>query len=150
MGENEALTGGQLYLDGQPCEGIKEAEFVPELLDDAPETLKAADSVELSLTFTPEQAAAIVERLKPAIAEVARKLRKFVEWAREVVRNVAAAATTTANDFMDRLLYGANDNPRWWYLYKHAKKWRTRKKYRKRLMQQLLRKLEAANKEVSA
>lgn len=99
-----------------------------------------------SYTFTPEQAAAMVEALKPAIEEIARKLREFVEWAREVIRKVAEAATTTANDFMERLLYEANDNPRWWHLYKHAKKYRTRKKYRRLLMKQLIRKLEAAQK----
>lgn len=38
----------------------------------------------------------------------------------------------------------ANDHPKWWHLYKHAKKARTRKKYRRRLMQQLVTKLAAA------
>ena len=45
---------------------------------------------------------------------------------------------------MDAMLYQANDNPKWWHYYKHAKKYRVRKKYRRRLERQLSRKLLAA------
>ena len=145
MGDKEALTGGQIYFDGQPFEGIKEAEFVPELTDDAPEApLRVADNVELTLTFTPEQAAAMVEAFKEALEPVVQAINKVIEWAREVIQQIAAAVKKTAHGFMDRMLYAANDHPKWWHLYKHAKKARTRKKYRRRLVQQLLRKLEAA------
>lgn len=71
-------------------------------------------------------------------------LREFADWAADVLRKVAAATAKTASDLVDSLLYTANEHPKWWRLYKHAKKARTRKKYRRRLMQQLLRKLEAA------
>lgn len=107
-------------------------------------------AAELSATFTPEQAAAMVETFKEALDPVVQQLNKIAEWAREVLQKVAEAAAKAAHNFMDRLLYAANDHPKWWRLYKHAKKWRTRKKYRRRLMQQLLRKLEDARKEVSA
>ena len=140
--------GVQFYLDGQPWDGkIHTESLTPEQdpTEFAPEeTLRAGDTAELTLTIEPEQAAAIVEALKQAFEEVARKLREFNEWASEVLRNVAAATKKAANDLMDRMLYAANDNPKWWHLYKHAKKYRTRKKYRRLLMKQLLRKLEAA------
>lgn len=45
---------------------------------------------------------------------------------------------------MDAMLYSVNAHPKWWHLYKHAKKYRVRKKYRKRLMQQLIESLRAA------
>ena len=151
MGTDETQTDGRIYFDGQPFEGIKEAEFVPELIDDAPENpVRIAPTAEISLAFTPEQAAAVAEAAKTAAEALTRICRDITEWAREVIRKVAAVATQRANAFMDRMLYEANDNPRWWYLYKHAKKYRTRKKYRRLLMKQLIRRLEAASKGVNA
>lgn len=145
MGENIDLTGGQIYIDGEQFDGIKEIDPVDPA--DLPEYLpRIADTAELTLSFTPEQAAAIVETFKPVIDELSRMFQALAEWAAEVFRKVGAAATETANTVMDRMLYEANDNPRWWYLYKHAKRRRTRKKYRRLLMKQLHRKLEAAQK----
>lgn len=110
------------------------------------------DSMTLELTLTPEQAAAIVETLKPAIEEFVRRVREFTEWAAEVLRKVAAVVCERAAKFIEAELYFANDNPKWWHLYKHAKKARTRKKYRRRLMEQLLRTLAtgSAGQEVRA
>lgn len=137
---------GVLYCNGAPFEGIGDAELEPVHPDDVPEP------PELTLTFTPEQAAAIVETLKPAFEELARIYREFAEWAAEVLRKVAAVAGERAAKFIEAELYFANDNPKWWHLYKHAKKARTRKKYRRRLMEQLLRTLAtgSAGQEVRA
>lgn len=114
----------------------------------AKEEEKPPDAMTLELTIGPEQAAAIVEAIRPklekAVEHIAQALRQFAEWAGEVLNKVAATVRQNANDYMDALLYNANDHPKWWRLYKHAKKARTRKKYRRRLMQQLRRKLEAA------
>lgn len=49
-----------------------------------------------------------------------------------------------AGKCMDAMLYNANDHPKWWHYYKHAKKYRVRKKYRRRLERQLCDKLLAA------
>ena len=46
---------------------------------------------------------------------------------------------------MDGLLYVANEHPKWWHLYRYSKKRRVRKKYRRKLMQQLLSKIKALN-----
>lgn len=147
MGTDEARSA-QLYLDGQPFDGIKEIELEPTPDDESAESLRTADTLTLELTLTPEQAAAIVAAAKPvidkAIDTIVQALREFTDWAADVLRKVAAATAKTASDLVDSLLYTANEHPKWWHLYKHAKKARTRKKYRRRLMQQLLRKLEAA------
>lgn len=115
---------------------------------EAQATEKPPDTLTLELTLTPEQAAAVVAAVKPvidrAIDTIVQALREFADWAADVLRKVAAATAKTASDLVDSLLYTANEHPKWWHLYKHAKKARTRKKYRRRLMQQLLRKLEAA------
>ena len=111
-----------------------------------------ADSMTLELTFTPEQAAAIVETLKPAIEEFVRRFREIAVRAAEVLGKMAAIACKCISKFIEAELYFANDNAKWWHLYKHAKKARTRKKYRRRLMEQLLRTLAtgSAGREVRA
>lgn len=62
------------------------------------------------------------------------------------------AAICTIAELKAAALYYANEHPKWWHLYKHAKKARTRKKYRRRLMEQLLRTWAtgSAGREVSA
>lgn len=62
----------------------------------------------------------------------------------EAFGKAAAVGSEVINHCMDNLLYNANDHPKWWHLYKHARKYRTRKKYRRRLLQQLISRLEAA------
>lgn len=97
-------------------------------------------------------AAEIVEIMRPAVEETVRKIRELIEWAGEMFRKMAAVVKKAENYLMDRMLYAANGNPRWWHLYEHAKKYRTRKKYRRLLMKQLIRQLATARKykEVSA
>ena len=139
--------GTLYYIDGQPCEGIKEAEFElealePEKLGDGHvEALKTAASMELSLTLTQESAKAIMEALKPAFDEVVRVSKALGEWVGNVIREVAAAVGPCMNNLVDNMLYATNDHPKWWHYYKHAKKARTRKKYRRRLIKQLHEKL---------
>ena len=62
------------------------------------------------------------------------------------------AAICTIAELKAAARYYANDNPKYWHLYKHAKKARTRKKYQRRLMKHLLRTLAtgSAGREVSA
>lgn len=84
------------------------------------------------------------ERLSEAAEKMAEAFERVAKWATEVCQKVAAVLRDTASKIVDTLLYNFNDHPRWWYLYKHAKKARTRKKYRRRLMEQLQQKLRAA------
>ncbi len=65
----------------------------------------------------------LVERIAEAIAPILKQLGKWIE------------------KIYDAMLNAAADNPRHWHLYKHAKKARTRKKYRRRLERALLAKL---------
>lgn len=37
-------------------------------------------------------------------------------------------AAESLSKFMDAMLYSVNTHPKWWHLYKHAKKYRVRKK----------------------
>lgn len=91
-----------------------------------------------------EQAADMVGAIKSAIQKATESIHNLLDAiARDIQKNTAVVAKTI-NDFVDTMLYNANDHPKWWHLYKHAKKARTRKKYRRRLMRQLTAKLAAA------
>ena len=141
---------GALYIDGQPFTGqIAELEIPhfspPELT--LPE-LRSPPSMELTLTITPDTAAAILNAIEPAVL---RFFQRVVEAAREAWAGLKRAAKAAgkimaqlAGRCMDAMLYQANDNPKWWHYYKHAKKYRVRKKYRRRLERQLCDKLLAA------
>ena len=86
----------------------------------------------------------IMDSVRKAIESVSQAAKQITSAWRETVTEISRKA----NEYIERALYMANDNPRWWYLYKHSKKWRVRKKYRRKLMQQLCRKLneEAARR----
>lgn len=141
---------GALYIDGQRFTGqIAELEIPhfspPELA--LPE-LRSPPSMKPTLTITPDTATAILNAIQPAalrfLEAAAKAAKEAWEW---LVRGAAKAAKLAAywdDKCMDAMLYQANDNPKWWHLYKHAKKARTRKKYRRRLMQQLTEKLAVA------
>lgn len=105
--------------------------------DDMPQVMK--NTTELTLTFTPEQAEAIVKTIKEVLDNAAKTFQCIVE----AVKKMAGVVGEKAAKFIEAELYYANNNPRWWHLYKHAKKARTRKKYRRLLMKQLLSKLKA-------
>lgn len=141
---------GDLYIDGQRFTGkIAELEiphFSPP--DLALPELRSPPSMELTLTITPDTAAAILEALQPAalrfLEAVAKAAKEAWEWLKRGAAKAAKIAARWADKCMDAMLYQANDNPKWWHYYKHAKKYRVRKKYRRRLERQLCDKLLAA------
>lgn len=105
-------------------------------------------AVELTLTIGPDQAKAIaqevVKTVRPAIDYAVKKAHEFTGWAIQTAGELAKLAAESLSKFMDAMLCSVNTHPKWWHLYKHAKKYRVRKKYRKRLMQQLVESLRAA------
>lgn len=110
--------------------------------DQTPE-LQPALTMELTLTIGPEQAAAIVEAMRKAFEGALEFVQKLADWIGVSFRKAVGYIGKSAACLADFLLYHANDRPKWWHLYKHAKKARTRKKYRRLLMQQLTAKLAA-------
>lgn len=126
---------GDLYIDGQRFTGkiaeLENPHFSPP--DLALPELRSPPSMELTLTITPDTAAAILDAVQPAAL-------RFLE----VVTKEAKLAAHWTDKYMDAMLYQANDNPKWWHYYKHVKKYRVRKKYQLRLERQLRDKLLAA------
>lgn len=137
-------TNKNIYINGQPFEGIGEVkEAVP---GEIPEYIRPVppNTVELTVKITPEQAAKIVAEFTEAVRKAAEEMNRILrEWC-EDIRRVWMRAVYKLNKYIEAEMYYANDNPRWWHLYKHAKKYRTRKKYRRLLMEQMLRKRAAA------
>lgn len=105
-------------------------------------------TMDLTITLTPDTAAALLDAITPQIVKFWESVRSWVNEAAKALGKLMAAigkaAAEAVNNLVDAMLYNANDRPKWWHLYKHAKKRRTRKKYRRLLMQQLARKLAAA------
>ena len=104
------------------------------------EEMKDGNQTEAMPTISPENIARVQKALAEmidAMVELFREIARKITKAFEATKKVAKAA---CNDFIDGLLYAANDHPRWWHLYKHAKKARTRKKYRRLLFLQLIEK----------
>lgn len=86
----------------------------------------------------------VVKTVRPAIDYAVKKAHEFTGWAIQTAGELAKLAAESLSKFMDAMLYSVNAHPKWWHLYKRAKKYRVRKKYRKRLMQQLVESLRAA------
>lgn len=123
----------------------REAEHPPDM---EPADPPGPPTMELTLTITPDTASALLDALAPRIAKMWEAVRNWIDETvkafHKFVAAIGKAAAEVVDKFVDAMLYQANDRPKWWHLYKHAKKRRTRKKYRRLLMQQLTRKLAAA------
>lgn len=126
----------------------EDAQRVEHPPDDEPAELRSPPTMDLTLTLTPDTATALLGAITPQIVKIWEAVKSWINEVAKALGKLAAAigkATAEAvNNFVDAMLYNANDRPKWWHLYKHAKKRRTRKKYRRLLMQQLTRKLAAA------
>lgn len=135
----------ELMAADRQHEDARQAEHPP---DDEPTELRSPPTMDLTITLTPDTASALLDAITPRIVKLWESVKSWInEAAKALGKFVAAIGKATAeavNSLVDAMLYNANDRPKWWHLYKHAKKRRTRKKYRRLLMQQLTRKLAAA------
>lgn len=145
MGTDKELSPVVTYINGQPFEGLTDEtiELEPANPDDV--TIPP-ELPELTFTLAPESVAALIELIKAAGEAAAKTFKQLMEG----IKAAASIVTEKAAKLIEAEMYYANDNPRWWHLYKHAKKARTRKKYRRLLMKQLLRNLNDAEKKKEA
>ena len=125
------------YINGKEWDG-NPGDIEPAETETEPEVQAVTPaSIEITLPKTSEQAD-YAKRLSEWLLEAAKEICQQFDILTESIR---LNLNKTAENLYDRLLYEANDNPRWWHLYKHAKKARTRKKYKRLLMKQLHSKL---------
>lgn len=91
-----------------------------------------------------------VNDIAETIANFCEVMERFCLSARDVFvvcaegfRRLSEQVARIKDYWSDRMLYAVNKNPKWWHLYKHAKKRRTRKKYYHMLVRQCLETLQA-------
>lgn len=137
-------VSGEIYLDGKPIQ-FAEATLpdisVGDLSGVPPSNALDLESVELTFSATPQTIETTVEAMRSMFAAIVQNAKAAFAQIARVFKKAAITLSNMARKAMDTLLYAANDNPKWWHLYKHAKKARVRKKYRRRLVQQLFDKL---------
>lgn len=140
-------VSSEIYLDGKPIQ-FAEATLpdisVGDLSGVPPSNALDLESVELTFSATPQTIETTVEAMRSMFAAIIQNVKAAFAQIARVFKKAANTLSKMARKAMDTLLYAANDNPKWWHLYKHAKKARVRKKYRRRLMQQLFDKLRAS------
>lgn len=123
------------------------AEAMRAAFPDADESMvqQAADQLaRASPGMTTEQLAeaiAAVGRIFAAVADTARRVMEaVVAMAKQLAEALIPAIrelAKTSQGWYDAMLKEAAPDPKWWHYYKHAKKARVRKKYRRRLEQAL-------------
>lgn len=91
--------------------------------------------------YSPEQIKALYEKCKEVIERVVQVIREV--WAR-IMEICGPVIDWFVKEATDALLKAANNHPKWWHLYRYAKKGRTRKKYKRLLMRQVVATLAAA------
>ena len=90
-------------------------------------------------TFTPEDLEQIgnaAQHLGEALTRIRESFTKIAEALAEALKPAIEAATKWIGNFYEELLRSVATPKEWWLMH-HAKKWRTRKKYRNRLIKRL-------------
>jgi len=85
----------------------------------------------------PEWVQQFVASIKRAAEILAEIFRKAAETFKQIANSLAECFGKNKDKLMDAAMLAASPPPKWWHLYKHAKKARVRKKYRRRLMDNL-------------
>lgn len=147
------VVPGVIYINGQPSAEI--ADVVASKFPDVPrpDVLTLAGKLEqMRPGITPEQAAELLEAadrifnaVRAAFDEVVVTVVKIGKALAELAAPVMKQAAKGLDQFHDALLYAAAEDPKHWHYYKHAKKARTRKKYRHRLEKSLAKALAAGS-----
>jgi hypothetical protein len=112
------------------------AEELPDMDPDQNKALAAAIAA-IKPDADPEWVKQLIDSMKRAAEILAEIFRKVVETAKRI-------ASQHKDELMDAAMLVASPPPKWWHLYKHAKKARVRKKYKRKLMDNLLATVQAA------
>lgn len=147
FGENMTiaeLEAGILWHYEGGCNLLKDSTaFPPEPIPRPDESPPEPQHTELTIQIGPPATTALLGALADAIKAAAHAVRQLMDELAERFRKFRQYARKAVDTFVDSLLYRANTHPKWWHLYKHARKWRTRKKYKRLLMRQLCSRLAA-------
>lgn len=146
------VAPGQVYINGQPFDGqIRELKLPkiepPEIKVPRPIFPELRSPPSMELTITPDTAVSILDALRPAVLQFVERVtelaRRAWEFLAEAARKARKFMAQLARQFTDAMLHGTTAHPKWWHLYKHAKKYRVRKKYKRLLQREFLKALAA-------
>ncbi|WP_455619605.1 hypothetical protein [Eisenbergiella sp.] len=147
--EESHIAPGTLYVNGNPIDGKLLDLELPELKVDTVSLpdLRSPPSMEMTLTITPDTAASILDSIRPDVLQFVERVtamaRRAWEFLAEAARKAHKFMAQLARQFMDAMLRRTTTHPKWWHLYKHAKKYRVRKKYKRLLQREFLKALAA-------
>jgi hypothetical protein len=137
--------------DPDDLDELTEHETIADIIADEfpgmdPEQNKALAAAMASIKpdADPEWVKQFIASMKRAAEVLAEFFRKAVETVKRIADALAKTFRQHKDEFMDAAMLAASPPPKWWHLYKHAKKARVRKKYRGKLMDNLLATLQAA------
>ena len=138
-----------LDMDGEPT--TQEAEIMKAIANEFPDMdpdqgqALASAITSIKPDVDPEWAQQFIVSIKRAAELLAEIFKKAIETVKQIASSLADSFRKNKDKLMDAAMLAASPPPKWWHLYKHAKKARVRKKYRSKLMDNLLTTMAAAN-----
>ena len=138
-----------LDMDGEPT--TQEAEIMKAIANEFPDMdpdqgqALASAITSIKPDVDPEWAQQFIVSIKRAAELLAEIFKKAIETVKQIANSITDGFRKSKDKFMDAAMLAASPPPKWWHLYKHAKKARVRKKYRSKLMDNLLTTMAAAN-----
>lgn len=103
----------ELMAADRQHEDAQQVEHPP---DDEPAELRSPPTMDLTLTLTPDTASALLDAITPQIVKLWESVKSWVNEAAKALGKIAAAigkaAATAVNNFVDAMLYNANDRPK--------------------------------------
>lgn len=86
----------------------------------------------------------VPEPFENAFAVLGDTVRAFADKMAEIVKPIIKVIKTVANAFVETAIfaYMAGSYSKWWHYYKHAKRRRIRKKYRDKLVREMIKMIE--------
>lgn len=127
----------------------KEAELLATVVEELPDMdpdqsrALAAAIASIKPDADPEWVKEFIASMKRAAEILAEIFQKVAETAKRIAEALANIFAQFKDKLIDAAMLAASPPPKWWHLYKHAKKARVRKKYRRRLMDHLMAALAA-------
>lgn len=121
------------------------ADELPDIDPDKSATLTAAISA-IKPDADPEWVKQFIASMQRAAEILHEIIRDAVETFKQIADDLVKTFSQNKDEFIDAAMLAASPPMKWWHYYKYAKKARVRKKYRRKLMDNLLATMQAAGK----
>lgn len=133
-------TGKEIFIDGQPFEGLGEFMASPKFADNQLDLVRNIQGKEISfeVTVTPDI---------PAIVTADRaEFTGTITMTPEQAERMIELVSPFARDFAEAYRETVAADPKRWHIFSHTKRARIRKKYHKAFVEELVERIEAKAK----